>query len=102
MIIKLIKLVYLVQKTAAAELNNLGGPECIPLNSDITIKTECEKISNEISKRENGKLDILINNSGILLGPSLTNITEIAWDQTIKLNVISVYLMTMAYVYVIF
>lgn len=37
----------------------------ISITADITTKEECEKIANKISERENGKLDILINNSGV-------------------------------------
>ncbi|CAG8690667.1 10885_t:CDS:2 [Funneliformis caledonium] len=81
---------------AAAELNSLGGSECIPIKADVSIKEECEKISNEINRRENGKLDILINNAGIAFGAPLTKITEDIWDKSHKLNVASVYHMTMA------
>jgi len=77
-------------------LNGLGGPECISLKADITIKEECEKISNEISKRENGKLDILINNSGFLWGTPLTKIKEVTWNKIYGVNVIGVYFMTIA------
>ncbi|RIA87311.1 hypothetical protein C1645_772520 [Glomus cerebriforme] len=82
---------------AATELNNLGGPgECIPIVADITINEECEKIVNKISKQENGKLDILINNSGIAWGNPVTKIPENTWDKIFRLNVMSVYFMTMA------
>uniref|UniRef100_A0A1D1YSA1 Rhamnolipids biosynthesis 3-oxoacyl-[acyl-carrier-protein] reductase n=1 Tax=Anthurium amnicola TaxID=1678845 RepID=A0A1D1YSA1_9ARAE len=82
---------------ATTELNSLGGSgECIPIVADITIKEECEKIANKISKKENGKLDILINNSGFVWGAPLTEIPEEAWDKVFRLNVISVYFMTMA------
>ncbi len=77
-------------------MNGLGGPECISLKADITIKEECEKISNEISKRENGKLDILINNSGFLRKAPLTKITEDTWNEVYGVNVIGVYFMTIA------
>jgi 2-deoxy-D-gluconate 3-dehydrogenase len=75
----------------------LGGPgECIPITADITIKEECEKIANKISKMENGKLDILINNSGIGWAGPLTEIPEEGWNTVLRLNVVSVYYMTIA------
>ena len=78
-------------------MNSLGGPgECIPIAADITIKEECEKIANKISKKENGKLDILINNSATVWGAPLTEIPEKAWDKVYKLNVTSIYFMTLA------
>jgi NAD(P)-dependent dehydrogenase (short-subunit alcohol dehydrogenase family) len=78
-------------------LNSLGGPgECIPITADITIKEECEKIANKISESENGKLDILINNSGVTWRAPLKEIPEESWDKIYRLNVISVYYMTMA------
>ncbi|CAB4406632.1 unnamed protein product [Rhizophagus irregularis] len=82
---------------AAAELNSLGGPgECIPITADITIKEECEKIANKISEKENGKLDILINNSGTSWPTPLKEVPEKVWDKVYRLNVISVYYMTNA------
>ena len=78
-------------------MNSLGGPgECIPIAADITIKEECEKLANKINKLENGKLDILINNSGIVWGDPLTKIPEESWDKILRLNVVSVYYMTIA------
>ncbi|GBB93223.1 hypothetical protein RclHR1_21310001 [Rhizophagus clarus] len=82
---------------AAIEMNSLGGPgECFPITADITIKEECEKIANKISERENGKLDILINNSGMAIVNPLKEIPEKSWNKVYKLNVISVYFMTIA------
>ena len=78
-------------------MNSLGGPgECIPIAADITIKEECEKIANKIGKIENGKLDILINNSGIGRGDPLTKAPEKGWNTVLRLNVVSVYYMTIA------
>jgi len=78
-------------------LNSLGGPgECIPITADITIKEECEKIANKISKSENGKLDILINNSGVASLAPITEIPKEDWDKIFRLNVMGVYFMTIA------
>jgi len=75
----------------------LGGPgECISIAADITIKEECEKLANKINKLENGKLDILINNSGISRADSLTEVPERGWNTVLRLNVVSVYYMTIA------
>jgi NAD(P)-dependent dehydrogenase (short-subunit alcohol dehydrogenase family) len=78
-------------------LNSLGGSgECIPMAADITIKEECEKLASKISELENGKLDILINNSGTGQADPLTKISEEVWNKTVRLNVMSVYYMTVA------
>ena len=78
-------------------MNSLGGPgECIPITADITIKKECEKIANKISKMENSKLDILINNSGTGRADPLTEIPEEGWNTVLRLNVVSIYYMTVA------
>ncbi|CAG8488785.1 7882_t:CDS:2 [Diversispora eburnea] len=84
-------------KKIAEELNCLrGSGECIPIEVDLNSKASCEKLATEIGKRENGKLDILVNNSGMGLDTTLTDIPEISWDKILKLNVISVFYLTIA------
>ncbi|CAG8550884.1 6322_t:CDS:2 [Ambispora leptoticha] len=81
----------------AAELSALGPGECIGIQANLTSKEECEKLVTEIRRRElDGKLHILVNNSGATWGAPLDKIPEKAWDRVNKLNVTGVYYLTIA------
>jgi len=73
----------------AAELSAIG--ECIALPADLSTEAECRRLADEIITRENGRLDILINNAGATWGTPLADFDDAAWDRVIDLNVKGVF-----------
>jgi len=73
----------------AAELSTIG--ECISLPADLSTEAECRRLADEIIQRENGRLDILINNAGATWGTPLAEFDDAAWDRVIDLNVKGVF-----------
>ncbi len=73
----------------AAELSAIG--ECISLPADLSIEAECRRLADEILQRENGRLDILINNAGATWGTPLAEFDDAAWDRVLDLNVKGVF-----------
>jgi len=73
----------------AAELSAIG--ECISLPADLSTEAECRRLADEIIQRENGRLDILINNAGATWGTPLAEFDDAAWDRVIDLNVKGVF-----------
>ncbi|CAH1756907.1 10091_t:CDS:2 [Entrophospora sp. SA101] len=84
---------------AAKELNQIGsssGGKCIPIQADLSSKLACDNLANGIANIEDGKLDILVNNSAVFTHAPLTNILESSWDAVWKVNVVSVFYLTIA------
>jgi NAD(P)-dependent dehydrogenase (short-subunit alcohol dehydrogenase family) len=73
----------------AAELSAIG--ECISLPADLSTEAECRRLADEIIQRENGRLDILINNAGATWGTPLAEFDDAAWDRVLDLNVKGVF-----------
>ena len=73
----------------AAELSAIG--ECFSLPADLSTEAECRRLADEIIQRENGRLDILINNAGATWGTPLAEFDDAAWDRVIDLNVKGVF-----------
>jgi NAD(P)-dependent dehydrogenase (short-subunit alcohol dehydrogenase family) len=73
----------------AAELSAIG--ECISLPADLSTEAECRRLADEVIARENGRLDILINNAGATWGTPLAEFDDAAWDRVLDLNVKGVF-----------
>ena len=73
----------------AAELSAIG--ECFSLPADLSTEAECRRLADEIIQRENGRLDILINNAGATWGTPLAEFDDAAWDRVLDLNVKGVF-----------
>jgi NAD(P)-dependent dehydrogenase (short-subunit alcohol dehydrogenase family) len=73
----------------AAELSAIG--ECISLPADLSTEAECRRLADEVITRENGRLDILINNAGATWGTPLADFDDAAWDRVLDLNVKGVF-----------
>lgn len=86
--------------------------EIIPLTADVTDKASIQKLVQEISSRESGRLDILINNAGISSSTQNTepdNAAELSkalfdessspeeWESVYRTNVVHPYLVTAAF-----
>ncbi|RAK71744.1 SDR family NAD(P)-dependent oxidoreductase [Aspergillus fijiensis CBS 313.89] len=86
--------------------------EIIPLTADVTDKASIQKLVQEISSRESGRLDILINNAGISSSTQNTehdNAVDLSkalfdessspeeWESVYRTNVVHPYLVTSAF-----
>ncbi|KAI9033441.1 hypothetical protein DFJ74DRAFT_652446 [Hyaloraphidium curvatum] len=85
-----------VQKTAD-EINAQGYPgTCIALQADLSDRKSCEKLADEVKKRET-VLNILVNNSGISWGGPLLDFDEKnGWDKLMAVNVKALWYLTVA------
>jgi len=79
-----------VQETAAQVM--ALGRRSFPLQVDVSRKEDVERMV-ELALGEFGKVDVLVNNAGILgpLGPLVQNDVE-RWIETIKVNLIGTFL----------
>ena len=66
------------------------GPEALPIAADLSIEADTERAVRETVAHFGG-LDILVNGAGILVGGSLVNTSLAAWDQTMNVNLRSVF-----------
>lgn len=64
--------------------------------ADITIASEVNDLFKRIDKRlkKYGRLDVLVNNAGVLIWDELEKLTEADFDNTIAVNLKGVFLMT--------
>ena len=77
---------------ALAEKIKKIGRECLPVQIDISRKTQVEGMVNRVVKRF-GKIDILVNCAGIWLpGQTLLECPEDNWDRVIDVNLKGTYL----------
>ena len=71
-------------KKVEAEINESGG-EATYIYLDVTIEDQWQRaINTAVSKY--GKLDVLVNNAGIIIPGGLEEMTEEAWDRTMAVN----------------
>lgn len=66
------------------EIKNLGV-ETLEVRADVSKKGEVKKLFDEIINKW-GRIDILVNNSGICSGGSYFDVTEEEWDIAIDVN----------------
>jgi len=71
------------------------GRRSLPIATDVRVK---EQVQNMVKQAidEFGKIDILVNNSGIVRRAVLLDMTEEVWDDVLNTNLKSVYLCTQA------
>ncbi|KAK9763743.1 hypothetical protein K7432_009327 [Basidiobolus ranarum] len=84
----------LIEKIAS-ELTKIGPGTCIAIQADLSSKQACEDLAHKIKEREQ-YLDFLINNSGVAHNAPLEEFPDEAWDQEYRLNVTSVFQLTVA------
>jgi Dehydrogenases with different specificities (related to short-chain alcohol dehydrogenases) len=89
---------YIANKAAAEsvlkEINSGGGRACI-IQADVSKPGDVERLVTE-SARMFGDIDILINNAGIAKVQSFEKVSESDWDEIIRVNLKSVFLVTNA------
>lgn len=71
----------------------LSGGDAIFVQADISIEEEANRII-EKTIETYGKIDILFNNAGIVLGGAIDTISIEDWDRTMAVNVRGIYLVT--------
>jgi len=81
-------------EAVAAEIEALGR-RALPLHVDVTHKASVEAMIDAVVS-ELGRLDILVNNSGIFPITQITRISEEEWDQVIATNLKGVFLCSQA------
>lgn len=75
----------------AAEISALGAGG-LAVRADVTAREEVETMIAETMKAF-GRLDILINNAGVALGPApIVQMQEAAWRKTLEINATGVFL----------
>lgn len=79
----------------AKAIQHDGEGEALVIEADITDKVTCQKVIDQVLKKWK-KIDILINNAGVmLLGPSAQAPLE-EWEQMVHLNLLGLMYMTYA------
>jgi NAD(P)-dependent dehydrogenase (short-subunit alcohol dehydrogenase family) len=76
----------------AEEITNSGG-DAIFVQADVSKEDEAKQIINK-TVESFGRIDILFNNAGIVLGGSIDSITTEDWDRTMAVNVRGIYLVS--------
>jgi NAD(P)-dependent dehydrogenase (short-subunit alcohol dehydrogenase family) len=93
--------VYLSSRDAKAceqackELNAIGKGKAEYITADFYKEEDIKKLAEELKRRE-GKLHILINNSGSNWGESYDTYPSAAWDRVLTLNLKRVFQLTQA------
>lgn len=81
-------------KNVCDVLNKKGPGSCHYIVGDLGSKAGCDKVTEEIKKKEQ-KIHILVNNSGASWGAPYDNFPEQqGWDKILALNVKSIFYMT--------
>lgn len=77
-----------------AELEH-GGYRCIAVQADVSASTEVTRMIESVEAALGG-VDILVNNAGIATPRAIEALTEADWDETMAINLKSVFLVTQA------
>ena len=74
------------------KIKNLRG-EAIFVQADVSLEDQAKKIIDKTIEAY-GKIDILFNNAGIVLGGAIDTISTEDWDRTMAVNVRGIYLVS--------
>ncbi len=76
---------------ATTEIIREAGGEAISIAGDVSVESDCARMVEAVSARW-GRLDILCNIAGIVLGGVLDQTTEKEWNASMDVNLRSIYL----------
>ncbi len=67
--------------------SSLEGPGCevLPITVDVTNKEQVQQLVEQVLEKY-GRIDVLINNAGIIRDNLISNISEQDWDQVLDVN----------------
>jgi NAD(P)-dependent dehydrogenase (short-subunit alcohol dehydrogenase family) len=83
---------------AVVDAIGAAGGEALPLAGDVGRSADARRVAEAVLGRW-GRIDVLVNNAGILPARhSVVDTTETDWDETLRVNVKGVYLMSQAIV----
>ena len=71
-------------------ISNLNLNNVTALSFDLSLENDYKKVSDFISKNWNNKVDVLINNAGLLINKSFDKLTMNDWESVYKVNVFGV------------
>jgi len=77
----------------ATNLKSLLGPKVVAVKGDITDVDSLPSVAEEIAKAGDGKVDVLINNAGVMIGAGasfeagISKSTHKEWEDQFKVNV---------------
>jgi NAD(P)-dependent dehydrogenase (short-subunit alcohol dehydrogenase family) len=71
------------------------GPACLPVAADLRLAQDIEKLVSAAIK-EFGRVNILVNNAGLLVPGTAESLSEDQWDQTFNTNVRGLWLLARA------
>jgi 3-oxoacyl-[acyl-carrier protein] reductase len=87
---------YRIQKGAAEEvrslIRHLGRP-AIALQADVSLAADVDQLVESV-ELELGPVDILVNNAGIAQSKAFYELTEADWDDILRVNLKSAFLVT--------
>lgn len=71
------------------------GRKAVAIQADVSASAEVDRMVRDI-RNELGEIDILVNNAAIAKQRSIDEVTEADWDETMAVNLKSVFLVTQA------
>jgi 3-oxoacyl-[acyl-carrier protein] reductase len=91
---------YTVNADLAAEVGGeieSAGGEAMPIQADVSNGTDVKRLVGETMARF-GRVDVLVNNAGVMFTKSMLEVSEDEWDRTIDVNLKGAYLCSKAVV----
>ncbi len=79
-------------KNVVEKIKSSGG-DAIFVQADVSVEEEAKRII-EKTVETYGKIDILFNNAGIVLGGAIDTVSTEDWDRTMAVNIRGIYLVT--------
>ena len=81
-------------RAICAEIEADGGTAAF-CQADLSDRAQCDRLVSETVQRF-GRLDVLVNNAGVLHEGTALTTSDYAWDETLTVNVSSVFFMSRA------
>ena len=79
------------EKAAKLINEDCGEFSAVCIQADVTVEADCQRMI-ESAVKTFGKLDILFNNAGVVVGGAVHEVKPDAWDHSMAANVTSIYL----------